>query len=158
MDTFHISIIWRAMSWLPGFVLRWFFSKPWLAQHTRLDVRPRYDPLSIYGGELPAIEMWLIVSNRGYFTIELDRLTVEFHWNSVMARFHHLTRIELKPNAEADILIRGVLTAEQIAHISKYKDRASIALQLEGEFNSKIHNFSVNTGQLTGIKPELRNV
>jgi hypothetical protein len=158
METLPISIIWRAMSWLPGFILRRFFSKLWLAQHTHLDVRPRHDPVSVYGGELPAVHIWLVVSNRGYFTIELDRLTVEFNWNAVVVRFHHLSRVELKPNAETAILIRGVLTTEQIAHISKNRDRPAVALQLEAEFNSKVHNFSVNTGQLTGIKPELLNV
>lgn len=158
MQTLPIGIIWRAMSWLPGFILRWFFSKQWLADHTRLDVRPRHDPVTIYGGELPQALMWIVLSNRGHFPIELDRLTVEFTFGAVIVRFYHLNRVELKPNAEVELFIRGTLTSDQIAHISKNKERPQVALQLQAEFNSKVHNFNVNTGQLTGIKPEFINM
>ena len=158
METLPVGMIWRAMSWLPGFLLRRFFSKQWLAQHTRIDVRPRYDPVSVRGGELPEVHIWLVVSNHGHFPIELDRLTAEFTMGAAVARFHHLNRAELKPNAEIEIFVRGALTGEQIAHISRNKERPFVALQLQAEFNSKLHNFSVNTGQLSGIKPELLNV
>ena len=146
------------MSWLPGFFLRRFFSKQWLATHTRIDVRPRHYPVSVRGGELPEVNLWLIVANHGHFDIELDRLSGEFIFGSAITRFHYLKRTELKPNVEVEIFIRASLTADQVAHISRNKERPFIALQLQAEFNSKIHNFSVDTGQLTGIQPDFLNV
>ena len=70
--------LWRSVSWLPGFFFRRRFSKRWLAEHTAVDVRTRHDPISICGGELPEVHIWLVVTNLSHFTIELDRLSTEF--------------------------------------------------------------------------------
>ncbi len=158
MDAVPIGVLWRFLSWLPGFVLRWFFSKRWLADHTRIDIRPRHDPVSVYGGELPQVQFWIIVANRGHFPIELDRLTVEFSFAAVNTQFYKLDRIQLAADSEAEVFVRGVLTGEQAVHIAKYKDRPQIALQLKAEFNSKVHNFAVDTGRLEGINPALSNL
>jgi hypothetical protein len=154
METVPFGLIWRLMSWLPGFILRWFFSKQWLGKHVRMDLRPRHDPVLIQGGELPDVQIWLIISNKGHFPVELDRLTVDFGIAGAVTRFHVLKRQDLAANAESEVLVRGALSGEHVAHLKRNLARPNITVQVQAEFNSKIHNFAFDTGQLTGIKPE----
>lgn len=145
------------MSWLPGFFLRRFFSIQWLASHTYVDVRARHDPVSIRGGELPEIQLWVVVSNNGHFDIELDRLSAEFIFGRVITQLFYLRRTKLKPTEKRELFLRGKLADSEINHISKHKEHPSISLELRADFNSKIHNFPVSTGQLAGIRPEYIN-
>lgn len=158
METVPVGLIWRLMSWLPGFILRKLFSQQWLSAHSRIDLRPRHDPVSIQGGELPEVMLWLDISNRGHFPIELDRLTVDFGIAGAMTRFYVLNRKALAPNEEWGLLVRGALSAAHIAHLKRNLERPNITVQVQAEFNSKIHNFSVDTGQLSGIRPELTSI
>lgn len=158
METIPIGVLWRLLSWLPGFVLRWFFSKNWLSAHTRIDIRPRHDPVSVYGGELPHVQLWIVIANRGHFPIEMDRLTAELTFGALIAQFFKLDKIQIAADGELEVLVQGALTGEQIAHIAKIKERPQIALQIRAEFNSKVHNFAVDTGRLEGVKPALINV
>jgi hypothetical protein len=149
--------LWRLFSWMPGFFFRRFFSKHWLATHTVVDVRARHDPVTIRGGELPELQAWLLVTNRGHFPIELDRLAVELTFGAAIMRSHYLQRTEINAGDSSEIFIRSTITAEQVTHISKNRERPFITLQVLAEFSCKVHNFSTNTGQLSGIKPELQS-
>lgn len=146
------------MSWLPGFILRWFFSKQWLSTHIRIDLRPRHDPVLIQGGELPEAQIWLTITNKGHFPVELDRFTVDFGIAGAVVRFHVLKRQALAANAELEVLVRGALSHAHMEHLKRNLARPNITVQMQAEFNSKVHNFSVDTGQLSGIKPELMNL
>jgi hypothetical protein len=149
--------IWRLLSWLPGFLFRRKFSKPWLAQHTFIDVRSRHNPIQIRSGELPELEVWLVVGNRGHFPIELDRLSLELTYGPVVLRSTYLNRTNFEAGEEHEIFLRSMVTREQVALIAAHKDRPFLALQLRAEFNCKIHNFQKDTGQLSGITPVLIN-
>lgn len=158
METLPFGLIWRLMSWLPGFILRWFFSKQWLSTHIRIDLRPRHDPVLIQGGELPEAQIWLTITNKGHFPVELDRFTVDFGIAGAVVRFHVLKRQALAANAELEVLVRGALSHAHMEHLKRNLARPNITVQMQAEFNSKVHNFSVDTGQLSGIKPELMNL
>lgn len=158
METVPLGLIWRLMSWLPGFVLRWFFSKQWLGAHSHIDLRPRHDPVLIQAGELPEVQIWLLISNRGHFPVELDRLTVDFGIAGAVTRLYVIKRQALVANAELEVLVRGALSDAHVAHLKRNLARPNITVQVQAEFNSKIHNFSTDTGQLNGIKPELINI
>lgn len=158
MEGFLENAVWRFLSWLPRYVLRKLFDRKWLADHTRIDVRARHDPIKIIGGELPEIQIWLVVTNLGHFGIELDRLTVEFIYGGSISNYHFLQRTPLAPNETKEILVRGVLTRDQERHIAKLPEATFITLQVKAEFNCDVVNFSIDTGQLTGLSPRLLNI
>jgi hypothetical protein len=149
------SPLWRLVSWLPGFFFRRLFSPRWLATHTAVDVRPRHEPVTIHAGELPELHVWLVITNRGHFPIDLDRLALELTFGAAIMRSSYLQRTTINTNGSAEIFVRSTISSAQVAHIAKNRERPHIALQVQAEFNCKVHNFSVNTGQLSGIKPEL---
>lgn len=149
--------IWRLFSWLPGFLFGRKFSKSWLAEHTFLDVRARHDPIQIRAGELPELEIWIAIGNRGHFPIELDRLSLELTYGPVVLRAFYLNRTSFAAGEERDIFVRSMVTREQATQIAMHRDRPYLALQLRAEFNCKVHNFQKDTGQLSGVAPLLIN-
>jgi hypothetical protein len=153
-----LGALWRSVSWMPGFFFRRRFSKKWLAEHTTIDLRSRHEPLRVHGGELPELEVWIVVMNRSYFPVELDRLTVEFTYGAAIVRAGMLQRHAVEAGKTIEIMIRQTLTAGQIAHIVKAKQNPSYcALQIRAELNCKVHDFSVDTGQLQGVTPSFLN-
>lgn len=148
-----LSALWKLMSWLPGIVLRRFISKESLVSKTRIDVRPRHDPVQLRGGEIPEATVWLQVSNNGYFQIELDRLTAELSLAGAIIQLFSLDRIPILPGATQEVLLRGALAPGHIAHFALNRNNGNSSLQVRAEFNSNIHNFSVRTDHLSGITP-----
>ena len=140
-------------------MLRRFFTGRWLSEHVAIDVRPRHDPISISNDELPEVQVWLVVRNDGYFEVELDRLAVELVLGAAIVRGVHLRRSALSPGSTEEVFVRIALTAAQTSHIKlqrKQQQSMYATVQVTAEFNSKIHNFPKDTGQLSGIRPELR--
>jgi len=158
MEPLPIGLAWRFASWLPSFLLRWFFPRERLARLVDIDLRPRHDPVTIYGGESPEIHIWIVLANRGYFSIELDRLTVEITAGAVVTQLHHLRRTQLLPNQQIEIFVRGSFTAEQTRLLAIQMKSNSVEMQFFSEFNSKIHDFSVSTGRLAGINSRTVNL
>jgi LEA14-like dessication related protein len=149
------SPLWRLVSWMPGFFFRRFFSQHWLATHTAVDLRPRHEPVSIRAGELPELHVWLVITNRGHFSIELDRLAIELTFGAAIMRSSYLQRTSINANGSTEVFVRSTISSAQVAHIAKNLERPHISLQVQAEFNCKVHNFSINTEQLSGIKPEI---
>ena len=147
------SAIWKFMSWLPGFVVRQFITKRWLAEKTRIDVRARHSSVQIVGGEMPNATIWLNIHNGGYFPIELDRLTAELWLAGCNVQFYYLDRTLIPAGETRELYLKGNLTPGQIAHYTRNR-AGDVLLSVRAEFNSDIHDFSVNTGQLSGIKPD----
>ena len=106
--------------------------------------------------ELPESHVWLVVRNDGYFRVELDRLTVELVLGSAIVRGAHLRRSSLAPGATEEVFVRIALTSAQASHIKRQQAPMYATLQVMAEFNSKIHAFSKDTGQLSGIRPDIR--
>lgn len=152
------SVFTRILTSAPAYFLRKKYNKAWLASHTEIDLRPRNEPVRINGGELPEVHVWLSITNHGYFLVELDRLNLEFIYAALNVRVPYIKKTEIQPHSAVELFVRVPLTSEQINHISKNVERPYIALQVSAEFNSEIHSFSVDTGQLTGINPSYINL
>jgi hypothetical protein len=151
------DILSAVLQYLPGFVLRWIFSKRWLAEHTTVDVGPRHEPVTIFCGELPYMQLTLNVTNRCHKEVELDRVTVEFTFPGITQQLYYLRRTSIPKGKTVDILIRGNLPSQQAAAIAK-QGESSIKVEIFAEFNSAIQEFSVNTARPLTVKPKLANI
>ena len=151
------DILSTVFQYLPGFVLQWIFSKRWLAEHTTFGVGPCNEPVTIFCGEFPYMQLMLNVTNRCHKEVELDRLTVEFTFSGTTQQLYYLRRISIPRGKTVDIFIRGNLTSEQAAAIAK-QGESSIKVEIFAEFNSDIQAFSVNTAWPLTVKPKLANI
>jgi hypothetical protein len=145
------------LGYLPSFALRWIFSKHWLSQHTIFDVRPSNDPVTIFCGELPYLQLTLTVTNHTRLEVELDRLTVEFTFAGFTQQFYFLRRNSIPRRKTIDVFIRGNLTSQQAAAIAKQAE-SSIKVEVFAEFNSDIQDYSVTAAWHPMVKPKLGNI
>ncbi len=146
------SALWRLMGWLPGFLLRWWFSKDALKARVRIDVRNRPHAVQVNGGEVSEAMVWIAIQNAGYFPIELDRLTAVLSLAGVTVECYHLDRLVIAPDANCELYVRAPLTPGVVAHYKLNRNNeGTVNVSVRAEFNSKIHNFSVNTGYLSGV-------
>ena len=152
------SLFTRLVTYVPAVFLRKKYNKLWLASHIAIDLRARNNPVTINGGELAYVDIWLNITNYGYFLVELDRLKLDFLYAGLSVNAPYLKKTEILPSVTISLYIKIPLTAEQVAHISKNKENAYIAIQVSAEFKSEIHDFSVDTGHLTGVNPRLVNI
>jgi hypothetical protein len=151
------EVLSAVLQYLPGFALRWIFSKRWLAEHTTFDIQPRDESVTIFCGELPYMQLTLNVTNRCHKGVELDRLTVEFTFPGITQQLYYLRRTTIPRQKTVDIFIRGNLTSQQAAAIAK-QGESSIKVEVFAEFNSDIQEFSVNTAWPLTVKPKLANI
>ena len=151
------NILSAVLQYLPGFVLRWIFSKRWLAEHTTFDIRTLNEPVTIFCGGLPYIQLTLNVTNRCYLGVELDRLTVEFTCSGITQQLYYLRRTAIPRGKTVDIFIRGNLTSQQAAAIAK-RGESPVKIEVFAEFNSDTQDFSVNTAWPLTVKPKLANI
>src|ERR1039458_5109318 len=125
MEGVALSALWKLVSWLPGIVLRRFVSKESLISKTRIDVRPRHDPVQINGGEMSEATVWLQIYNNGYFQIKLDRLTAELSLAGAITQLIFLDRIPILPGATQDVLLRGTISPGHIAHFERNRSNGN---------------------------------
>ena len=151
------DILSTVLQYLPGFLLPWIFSKRWLAEHTTFDVGPRNEPVTIFCGELPYMQLTLSVTTRCHKEVELDRLTAEFTFPGTTQQLYYLRRTNIPRGKTVDICIRGNLTSQQAAAIAK-QGESSIKVEIFAEFNSDIQDFSVNTAWPLTVKPRLATI
>lgn len=157
VEGFFTSWLWKLVAWLPGFILRLVFTSKRLLTLIQIDLRPRHDPVTLNFGEIPYAQVFLQVTNRSPFTVELDRLRIELFYGSGSANLFYLDRTQLKSGTTTDIYIQGELSDGYATSGSRIKDEARCEIEIRAEFNSRIASFSVRTGRLEGIRPRIVN-
>jgi hypothetical protein len=157
-DGMALSAVWKIMGWLPGFLLRWRFSKEDLKKRIRIDVRNRPFAVQLNGSDMPEAYVWIVIQNNGYFPVELDRVTVTLSLGPSID-FYSLDRVPLAPDATHEVHLRGPLSKGIIEHYKLNKDNSyNHSVTVRAEFNSKIHNFSVNTGYMSQLAIHAINI
>lgn len=150
--------LWKLMGWLPGYLLRRFFTKEDLRARIRLDVRNRPYALQLNGGDMSEATIWVEIRNAGYFTVELDRLTATLSIGHSF-EFYSLDRVTLLPDATHEIYLHGPLTPGAIALYKLNRNNSNIcSIQLRAEFNSKVHNFSAKTDHTSSFATHAINM
>src|SRR5258708_11517546 len=108
------SGLWKLMTWAPGFLLRWFFSKDALKSRIKMDVRNRPYAMQINGAETSEVTVWLSIHNNGYFPVEIDRVTVSVSIGRTY-EFYDLDRVVLAPDATRELHVSGILSPGAVA-------------------------------------------
>ncbi|MHB8729919.1 MAG: hypothetical protein ACYC9K_12930 [Sulfuricaulis sp.] len=158
MESILTSWLWKLLAWLPGFLLGLVFTPSRYAKLIKIDLRPRHDPVTLNFGEIPYVTIYLQVTNRSPFTVELDRLHLELTYGSGLANLYYLERTKIKSGSTTDFFVRNELSDAFAVNGSKHIENNRCTLDVKAEFNSRISSFGVRTGQLEGINPRVVNV
>ncbi|GMQ79372.1 MAG: hypothetical protein BMS9Abin02_1957 [Anaerolineae bacterium] len=153
-----ISAIWRFFTWLPSFILRKIFTKSRLADLILVDIRPRHENVTVNLGELASFQIWLQMINLSPFEIELDRAELEFQCGGAYQKSPRLKKMTIKSGEVVDNLYFTESIIESHANqIAKQLDSHQSSIEMNLEFNCKLHNFSKSTGRLSGINTRFVN-
>jgi hypothetical protein len=151
VDIITKSLIWRFLSWLPGFFLRKTFTKERLASLIEINVRAHGDQIIFNCGERPHVSAWLEIRNCSHFIIELDRLTLEVLYTTKFCELFYLHRKLINPGEKEILYIDGSINSHHIESLSNLKDKYQCSIKVIAYFNNKIHNFGVDTEALQGV-------
>ena len=158
METVLTSWLWKLVVWLPGFVLGLLFTPTGLSKLIEIDLRPRHDPVTLNFGESPYATIYLQITNRSPFTLELDRLHLELNYEMGFANLYYLERTKIKSGSTVDIFVRGELSDAFANTGSRHTENGRCTLDIKAEFNSRIASFGKRTGRLEGIRPAVQNI
>ncbi len=157
VDSISLKYLWKGVTWLPGFLLKKAFSKKWFQQKVQIDLRPRYEAVTLYAGDKKDITIWLRVTNFTYFDIEIDRLIIEFHSAGHVAKLTKLNREIVSSLTQQDFMLQDNLTADNVAAIERtFSSHQKAMIVVHAEINSKVHNFNLDL-TLSDIAPHLVN-
>lgn len=156
LETIPIHGIWRLLRWLPGFLLRRYFTQAKLAQLIYVDLRPRHNSAVVDLGESASFSLYLLAINISPFPVELDRASFRVWLGGVTMDAFILTKQVIAPGEIAPLCISGPIPDGPAKQMAKHPDNP-IALDGNIEFNCSVHSFAKTVGLLEGINPKIYN-
>lgn len=157
MEGLSITYVWKFLIWLPNFVLRKIFTKEHLADIILVDVRPRYDYATVNLGEVASFDLWLQIINMSPFEVELDRANIKFTCSGVSIKSSVLKKMILEPGKIEELYVTEAIPDGQANQIARHLDNHQSTVEMDAEFNCKLHPFSKSTGNLSGLRPRFLN-
>jgi hypothetical protein len=155
--TLGLKWAWKLVTWLPGALLKWTFSQTWFQSQVKIDLRPRYEAVTLFAGDKKDITIWLRVTNFTYFDIEIDRLIIEFHSAGHSVKLIKLDREIVSSLTQHDLMLQHSLTSDHVAAIERtFNNHQKAVITVHAEINSKVHNFKLDLS-LSEIQPRLNN-
>lgn len=151
-----IKGIWRLLRWLPGFLLRWYFTKEKLAQLIYVDLRPRHSSAVVDLGESASFSLYLMAINFSPFPVELDRASFQLWLGGSTMDASILKKQVIAPGEIASLYIRGTIPDGAAKQFAKHPSNP-VALEGNIEFNCNVRPFAKTVGHLDGINPIINN-
>lgn len=157
IETIPIQGLWRLLSKLPSFVLRWNFTPEKLAHLIYIDLRPRHESAVVNLGQSATFSLWLQVINLSPFSVELDRASFRFWCGGSTLNASILNKLIITPGEIADLHLNEAIPEGLANQMAKHIESNRFALDGNIEFNCKIRSFAKNIGHLDGINVNVIN-
>ena len=122
-----------------------------------IDVRPRHEYATVNLGEVAKFDLWLQMINLSPFDIELDRAELRFWCGGTIQKASILKKISLSSGQILDLYFSESIPGSHATQIAQNLENHQSAIEVDVEFNCKLHNFSKSTGHLGGVLPRFLN-
>ena len=139
------------LSWLPSFVLRWYYSPLRLAQLVYVDVQPRNEAVCLNLGPAADFRVTMQVINLSPFAIELDRAKIELLCGTAPLEATNLERRNIEAGEIASVYFRQLIPDGHAQQIVQNQGSGSASLSGLFEFNCKVQAFARRIPQLSGL-------
>lgn len=156
IESIPIQGIWRLLRWLPGFLLRRFFTQERLAQLIYVDIRPRHDSVVVDLSQTATFSLYLQAINLSPFSVELDRASFRFWLGGVTLNASILKKQIITPGEKATLYIGETIPDGLANQMARHIDNP-VALDGNIEFNCSVRSFAKTVGHLDGINPKFHN-
>ncbi len=157
IETIPIQSVWLLLRLVPGFLLRWYFTRERLAQLIYIDIRPRYDPVVVDLGQTANFTLYLQAINLSPFCVELDRASFCFRFGGTTQNASILKKQTITPGEIAMLYISETIPDGHANQMAKQHKDNPVVLDGNIEFNCKVHSFAKTLGHLDGINPKVYN-
>ena len=157
MEALSISQIWRYFRWLPKFVLRRVFNKERLSGLVYIDVRPRYDAVSVITNDSGTYDIYFQLINMSPFEIELDRAEIDFNCAGVNLNKQYIKKKVFKSGEISEFHVKGNFSSSEADTIAKFHIDHRSNITLSGYFNCSLHNFNIENLGLEGVRVRFSN-
>ncbi len=148
---------WNLFDCLPDFVLRRLFDEAWLKARTAVELRGCNGVVTVCGHALPRVGAWLDVANTGYFTLWLDRISLQVSCGTARAKFSSVARTRIDPGVTVSLYVHDTLTPRELAGfaVETVMPDSRAAFQATADFTCRLSRFSVHAPPLTDIRLRL---
>jgi hypothetical protein len=157
IENIPIQGIWRLLRWLPGFLLRRYFTRERLAQLIYVDVRPRHDSAVVDLGQTASFTLYLQTINLSPFSVELDRASFRFWFGGATLDASILKKQIISPGEIATLYLSGAIPDGHANQMARLHKGNPVALDGNIEFNCTVRSFAKTVGHLDGINPKVYN-
>ena len=128
----------------------------WLYKPARIEKDIKIRPLgegeavTLNAGDLPSVQIWLLVSNLSPFSLELDRVLVQLQYGGVIGEFTSVRKVSMKPASETQYKVESPLTSAQVRSTLRSRESFSYStLYITAYINCKVHNIEVHRNPQT---------
>jgi hypothetical protein len=126
------------------FVVSWFYKPAKLDKGIKIRIRGEGDGVAYFCGELPKVNIWLVITNLTPFQVEIDRIYGQLVYGCVIGEVIHLKRHSIKSAEEKEVLLQLSLNEYQEKHIRQNLEKVETKLYLGAYVTSKIHNIELS--------------
>ena len=157
IETISFKWAWKLITWLPGFLQKWFFPKVWFEKQVKVDLRPRYEAVTLFAGDKKDIKIWLRVTNFTYFDIEVEKLIIKYMSAGHTVELTNFKKQVITSLSYWDFLLDNNLTSDHVAAIERtYSKHQRENIFVYAEINSKVQNFKLDLS-LDNVQSTLNN-
>lgn len=134
---------WRIVTWLPGAVLRWAFTKKWMSTRISADVLARRGSteIHIYKADGADLTAWFSIRNDSHVPVEIDRIHGGFTYGASICEILDVQRRVIGAHKQEQVYVRTHLHPYQVKRIAANRKngtgRSEWTIYLA--VNSKLH-------------------
>jgi hypothetical protein len=138
-----LRILVKFFGYLLPFTLRWWYSPQRLADGLNIFISSESDGVEFWAGDLPYVQVWIVITNQTPFALELDRCFGSFGFGLPVCEFAHLERRCIAANGKLSFMLRTNMTAFQLEYVRKMRGQFDkVSLDFQGQFLCSVSTFN----------------
>ena len=135
-------------NFVPGFVLRKFYSKKGMVREVEIAVDSEGESLVFDLGRRPCCRLGLKITNNLPFDIEFEQLSARVYFDGVQINVALDEDMKIRKYSTADeLMLRGDLTKEQVVVCSRKMDKY-LPVEITARIKTRFNYIDKNSGHL----------
>lgn len=139
------------LSWLPGFLLRWYYTPERLAKLVYVDLMPRQDSAFLNLGPAANFQIIMQVINLCPFPVVLERSVIRLNCGTSLLEATNVERHSFKPGEVGAVMFRSTIPDGHAEQIVQWSPTNSGGIDGVFEFTCRLHQFTRQVPTLDGI-------
>ena len=122
--------------------IRWYFTPNKISNAVKINIAPEGNGVEFWGGELPYIQTWIVLTNLSAFPIELERAYGTISFGAPVCQFFCPRRIAIAAASEERLMVNVSLSELQAEYIKKSQNSVEkIVFDFHAYFLCAVNNF-----------------